>query len=156
MKLQRLHVEDFRNIPLARLAFAGQSTFLLGNNGQGKSNLLEAAGLLTALRSFRTAESKALIRHGQSQARLYFVCERTDKQTEEVELTLTRSAKQLKVDGEKVSRLADFLGQYPTVTLAAEDIQLIRGSPALRRRFLDMTLAATSKQYFEALRRYHR
>ncbi|MEM9227243.1 MAG: DNA replication and repair protein RecF, partial [Verrucomicrobiota bacterium] len=131
-------------------------TFLLGRNGQGKSNLLEAAGLVTALRSFRTAEAKALVRHGQPQARLYFVCERSDGEKEEIELTLTRSAKQLKIDGDKVSRLADFLGNYPTVTLAAEDIQLIRGSPGLRRRFLDMTLSATSREYFEALRRYHR
>ncbi|QYY35558.1 DNA replication and repair protein RecF [Ruficoccus sp. ZRK36] len=156
MKLLRLHAENFRNIEQAALSFEKTSTFLLGRNGQGKTNLLEAAGMVTALRSFRTTETRALIRHHQRQARLFVVCEREGEGTSEITLGFSSSGKDIQCDGEKVTRLADFLGRFPTVTLSSEDIQLIRGGPALRRRFLDMTLSSMRADYFEALRRYHR
>ncbi len=76
--------------------------------------------------------------------------------TAEITLGFSGTGKQITCDGEKVGRLADFLGRFPTVTLSSEDIQLIRGAPSLRRRFLDMTLSAMRADYFEALRRYHR
>lgn len=156
MRLLRLHAENFRNIPLAALEFLKDSTFLVGRNGQGKTNLLEAAGMVTALRSFRTTDTRALIRHGEKQARLFLVCEREGERPNEITLTLARGSKQISCDGERVSRLADFLGRFPTVTLSSEDIQLIRGGPALRRRFIDITLSATNPAYFKALRDYHR
>ncbi len=156
MELRQLNAENFRNIPLVSLRFEGASTFLLGRNGQGKSNLLEAAGLITALRSFRTSETRAMVRYGEKQARVYYVCEREGEGTSEITLTLSGGKKQVSCDDEQVHRLGDFLGRFPSVTLAAEDIQLVRGSPGLRRRFLDITLSATSTDYFEALRRYHR
>ena len=156
MKLLRLNAENFRNIELATLSFAKGSTFLLGQNGQGKTNLLEGAGMVTALRSFRTTDTRALIRHGQKQARLFLVCEREDEGETEITLGFSSAGKQITCDGENVGRLAGFLGCFPTVTLSSEDIQLIRGGPSLRRRFLDMTLSAMRADYFEALRRYHR
>lgn len=156
MKLLRLNAENFRNIELAALSFTRGSTFLLGRNGQGKTNLLEAAGMVTALRSFRTTETRALIRHNQRQARLFLVCEREGEGAAEITLGFSSAGKQIACDGETVTRLADFIGRFPTVTLSSEDIQLIRGGPSLRRRFLDMTLSAMRADYFEALRRYHR
>ncbi|MBC2594092.1 DNA replication and repair protein RecF [Ruficoccus amylovorans] len=156
MKLLRLNAENFRNIELASLRFEKASTFLLGRNGQGKTNLLEAAGMVTALRSFRTSEARSLIRHGQRQARLFLECEREGEGAAEITLSFASAGKQITCDGENVTRLADFIGRFPTVTLSSEDIQLIRGGPALRRRFLDLTLSAMRPDYFEALRRYHR
>ena len=66
MLIRKLTLRHFRNVPLASLSFSGRRQFLVGPNGQGKSNMLEAAGCLTALRSFRTAESKHLIMHGEA------------------------------------------------------------------------------------------
>ena len=68
MLLRKLTLSHFRNVPLASLAFEGTRQFFAGSNGQGKSNLLEAAGCLTALRSFRTPDSRNLIRHDQTEA----------------------------------------------------------------------------------------
>ena len=60
MRLSRITLENFRNIPLAELTLDGRQQFLLGQNGQGKTNLLEAVGYLTALRSFRTSDQRLL------------------------------------------------------------------------------------------------
>lgn len=156
MRLLQVNAEHFRNIELATVPLDAASVFLLGANGQGKSNLLEAAGLVTAVRSFRTTEIRPVIRQGKAQARVFFRLQHEQRGETEITLTLASGAKQIEVDGEKVTRLSDFIGLFPTVALSAEDIQLLRGSPALRRRALDLTLAATDPQYYTALARYHR
>lgn len=156
MRFIEISVENFRNIGLARLQLQGDSQFLLGANAQGKTNLLEALSFFSALRSFRTTDNRALIAHGHKQARLLCRCEHEQLGETEVIVTLEPGGKSLVQDGEKINRLSDFLGLLPTVALSSEDIQLLRGAPALRRRLLDLILSSTSGEYFTALRRYHR
>ena len=156
VRLLRLHAENFRNIPLAAVGLEADSVFLLGANGQGKSNLLEAAGLITAARSFRTTETRPLIRQNQQHGRVFFQVEHEHRGQTEITIALANGAKEIAIDGEKMTRLADFIGQFPTVVFSAEDIQLLRGSPGLRRRALDLTLAATDHDYFHALSRFTR
>lgn len=156
MRLLKLNLENFRNISFAALQFGEMSHFLLGANGQGKTNLLEAIGLVSALRSFRTQEITQLIRNGATQARLFFEFEHDLEGNTQVEIALSRSTKTCLLNGEKVRSMADYIGLIPTVVLSSEDIQLLRGAPQLRRRLIDMTLSAIDKDYFAALRRYHR
>lgn len=156
MRLHHFSLENFRNIPLSRLSLEGQDAYFIGQNGQGKTNLLEAMGYLTALRSFRTAEGQALVRNGQSEARLLALVEHEQLGQCDVLITLAKGRKEARVNGETINRLANFIGCFPTVTLCSDDIQLLRGGPGLRRRWLDMVLAACSKEYFEVLTRYHR
>jgi len=156
MQLLTLNLENFRNIPFASLRFGQNSHFLVGANGQGKTNLLEAIGLVSALRSFRTQDTVHLIRSGAERARLFFTFEHEIEGEATVEIELTATTKKCRLNGENVGRMADFLGIFPTVVLSSEDIQLLRGAPQLRRRLLDMTLSTVDKDYFSALRRYHR
>jgi len=156
MRLDGLNLQNFRNIAGASLTFAGASHFLLGPNGQGKTNLLEAIGLVTALRSFRTQETRPLLREGTREAGVLYRLSHEQRGGTEVRLDLRAGSKTLHVDGERVRRLGDHLGAFPTVVLSSDDIQLLRGSPGLRRRFLDLTAAAVEPAYFAALRDYHR
>lgn len=155
MKLLSLSLQNYRNIELARLQLDAPRVFLLGGNGQGKTNLLEAAGLLTAMRSFRTQDMNLLIRSNHREARI--VAETSDERVgqSQIDITLTRQGRSLLWDGEKVGRLADFIGRVPTVVMAGDDLNLLRGSPGGRRRFVDLTLSAMDKAYFESLRNYH-
>ena len=155
MKLLRMRVADFRNITFAEVNFGGPRHFLLGSNGQGKTNLLEAVAMLNALRSFRTRDAKNLVRHGAKAARLWFEVEREGEGIVTVELSLGADTKSVLVNGEPVKRFEDFVGKYPASVFCSDDIVLLRGSPADRRRWLDMSLAATDAGYFTALRRYH-
>lgn len=156
MRFVQISLEHFRNIPLARLALEGGSQFLLGANAQGKTNLLEAVSYFSALRSFRTTDNRTLIAQGQKQARILCHCEHEQLGQTEVIITLQPGSKTIQQDGEKVTRLSDFLGLLPTVALSSDDIQLLRGAPALRRRLLDLILSSANADYFTALRRYHR
>jgi DNA replication and repair protein RecF len=156
MRLQRITLQHFRNLAAAKVEFGGARHFLVGPNGQGKSNLLEAVGLLTALRSFRTSDARVLIAHGQAEAAVACDVEHERSGATRVELRLRPGAKEIVVDGVAVTRLADYLGQFPTVVLSSQDQQLVRGAPGLRRRWLDLTLAATDRGYLRVLQAYHR
>lgn len=159
MRILRLRVADFRNIAFADLDFGGaRRIFLTGKNGQGKTNLLETASLLTALRSFRTRESRLLVRHGQKLAQIFFALEH--EREGGTDLTLSFSSLGTKVAetgaGTQVKRLSEFVGRFPVVVFSSDDIALLRGSPSVRRRWLDMTLSAINPEYFLRLQNYHR
>lgn len=155
MRIVSLHLQDFRNIAAARVELGGGDAYFCGANAQGKTALLEACGLLTAVRSFRTGDLRHLVRQGGAgEARIRCVLEHELEGATEVELTLRGGTRSVLVDGEKVARLQDYVGRFPTVPICSDDIDLLRGSPADRRRFLDLVLAGTDRAYFEHLRQY--
>ena len=151
MRLCKLTLRHFRNVGFATLEFSGRQHFLVGANGQGKTNLLEAAGFVTALRSFRTTDNSLLIGHGQHCAALAYEVDHEKQRETHVNITLRHDGKELSCDGERVTRLADYLGRFPTVVFSSQDMQLVRGSPAGRRRWLDLTLAAMDAGYLRVL-----
>ncbi len=156
MLLTKLTVQNFRNIGLANLEFSGRRHFLLGGNGQGKTNLLEAIGYATALRSFRTSEHRLLVRRGEAEAAVAYVFEHEALGETPVQARIQAGSRTVMVDQERAVRLADFIGKFPTVVFSSDDIQLIRGSPSVRRRWMDLVLAAGDPVYFQTLQRYHR
>ena len=155
MRLKHIALQDFRNVPLCALDLAGMRSFFLGANGQGKTNLLEAAGLAGAVRSFRTREIAALIRRDTQEARVLLRFETEHAEIAEVEIRITARTREVFLNGIPVERLADFLGQFPVVALSSDDMRLLRGAPAERRRPFDLLFSCGSRDYFEALRRYH-
>ena len=156
MRFLNLRVQNFRNIEFAELDLQASRTFLLGANGQGKSNLLEALGLVTALRSFRTQSMSALPRQGTGAFTAVYELEHDVEGRTELEVQSGKAGRRVSVDGERVSRLGDFIGRFPVVPLSSGDLMLLRGSPGERRRFVDLTLSAIDPQYYHALRNYHR
>ena len=156
MRLRRLTLQNLRNIPFAEFSFSGRQQFFVGQNGQGKTNLLEAVGFVTALRSFRTADTGLLIAQGKREGALAAEFEHEKFGSSRVVITLRPGGKEVTCDGERVTRLADFLGRFPTVVFSSQDQQLVRGAPALRRRWLDLALAGTDAAYLYSLTNYHR
>ncbi|HWA84657.1 MAG TPA: DNA replication and repair protein RecF [Opitutus sp.] len=156
MRLRKLTLRHFRNVGFGALEFDGRRQFLLGANGQGKTNLLEAAGLLTAVRSFRATDNKLLIAHGEHTAAVAAEVEQERIGDTKVTIKLRRDGKELWCDQTRVTKLADFLGRFPTVVFSSPDQLLVRGAPALRRRWLDLTLAAMEAEYLRALQVYAR
>ncbi|MDR2982908.1 MAG: DNA replication and repair protein RecF [Puniceicoccales bacterium] len=155
MRIQHLRLADFRNISFAEVALGYDRVFLLGCNGQGKTNLLEAVGLLPALRSFRTQETGLLVRHGCPAAQLGYSLRHEQEGDVNITFSLTPKQKTVTVDGEKVRQFSAYLGRFPVVAFCADDIDLLRGSPTGRRRWLDLAISAGDPGYLEALRRYY-
>lgn len=155
MRFLNLRLQNFRNIEFAELPLGDVRNFLLGANGQGKSNLLEALGLATALRSFRTQTLAALPRKGFKEYTLAYDLEHDALGATSLEIHTGAGGRSVLIDGEKVTRLVEFIGRFPTVTLCSADLMLLRGSPSERRRFIDLTLSVVNRGYYTALRDFH-
>jgi DNA replication and repair protein RecF len=156
MRFSTIRLQDFRNIEFAELDLSEERVFLCGPNGQGKSNLLEALGLVTALRSFRTQDLGALRRQGSAGYGAVYELEHEQGGQVDLEVQASGGPRKVLVDGEKVGRMSDFIGRFPVVPLSSGDLMLLRGSPGERRRFMDLTLSALDGAYYEALRNYHK
>ena len=156
MRFLNLRLQNFRNIEFAELPLGNTRNFLLGANGHGKSNLLEALGLATALRSFRTQRLAALPHKGTKGYKLAYELEHDAHGPTSLEIHSHSRGRSVWVDGEKVTRLVEFIGRFPSVTLCSSDLMLLRGSPSERRRFMDLTLSVVNRDYYTALSRFHR
>ena len=154
MHLARLRLRDFRNYARLDADFAPGFHLLLGDNAQGKTNLLEAIYLLATLRSFRGVGGQPMIRQG---AKGYFVGATVVGQGEhEIKAYWSLRERQLTLDGQPVRRLSEYLGTLRTVVFFTEDLQLIKGPARARRRYLDLLLAQTQPGYLVLLQRYAR
>ncbi len=147
MHLSQLVVNDFRSYGSAELSLVPGVTVLLGLNGQGKTNLVEAAGYLASLSSHRVATDAALVRHGSAQAVVRGMVERDGRQTLlELEINPGR-ANRARLNRSPVPRPREILGVLRTVLFAPEDLALVKGDPADRRRFLDELLVSRQPRY---------
>ena len=152
--LARLRLRDFRNYARLDADLAPGFHLLLGDNAQGKTNILEAIYLIATLRSFRGVGGAQMIRHGQ---RGYFVGGSTVSQgRHEIKMFWSARERKLALDGQPVKKLADYLGVLRTVVFCTEDLQLVKGAARARRRFLDLLLAQTQPGYLPLLQRYMR
>lgn len=137
MHVRHLTLKDFRSYPDADVALTPGITTLIGLNGQGKTNLVEAIGYLATLGSHRVATDQPLVRFGASQAILRGAVVRNGHETMvEIEITPGR-ANRARLGRAPVSRPRDVLGTVRTVLFAPEDLALVKGDPSERRRFLD-------------------
>ena len=150
--LEHLRLRDFRNYQRLDVDFSPGFHVLLGDNAQGKTNILEAIYLMATLRSFRGVGGAQMIRHG---ANGYFVGGKVIGQSDhEIKMFWSARERNLSLDGQPVKKLADFFGSLRTVVFCTEDLQLIKGTARARRRFLDLLLAQTQPGYLSLLQRY--
>jgi DNA replication and repair protein RecF len=153
-RLVRLGVRDFRNLAHVELIPPPEGVVLIGDNGQGKTNLLEAIYYLQILRSARGARDQDLVRFGAGAFHIAATVE-TDT-AHEVGIGFERAGKRKRVrlDGVVPERMSRALGALPAVMFSPADVDLVIGAPAARRRFLDIVLALTARGYLDALQRY--
>jgi DNA replication and repair protein RecF len=142
MFLRYLSVTDFRSWPSAELALEPGPSVLVGANGEGKTNLLEAVEYLATLGSHRVSTDAPLVRSGASRAVVQAAAVADGRELRvELEITPGRSNK-ARLRGAPVPRPRDILGAVRAVLFAPEDLAIVRGDPADRRRFLDDLLVA--------------
>lgn len=154
MQIRLVATRNFRNLKPSRITFEGPRTAFIGPNGQGKSNLLEALGLLAGLRSFRSSKLAECIRIGENNGEVFWEIQQSDGQMETVHLRLNGNRRKVGVGEQIIGRLADYVGRFPVVNCCQEDRLLLRGAPSLRRQFLDAHLSAISPDYLTALSQY--
>jgi DNA replication and repair protein RecF len=152
VRLVRLRLRGFRNLGDSDLELPGRGVVLLGDNGQGKTNLLEAIYYPVYFRSFHGAGDQDLGRFGGPGFGLE--AETAVPGSRSFSIRFAGRRKQIAVDGAPVSRLADHVGQWLAVAFLPQDLRLADGGAIERRRYLDRMLAIADRSYFVALARY--
>lgn len=156
MLLRELTVTNFKNIPSAALEFSGKVNGLLGNNGVGKSNLLDAIYCLSFCKSFTGVNDRMLIRRGEEFAIVRGRYSRKDIDEELVMGLADGRRKSLRRGGKEYQRFSSHIGSFPLVMMAPQDIDLIRESGEERRRWMDMVISQSDPSYLKHLISYNK
>jgi DNA replication and repair protein RecF len=154
--VRRLELLDFRSYLRAELDLAPGVSVLVGPNGRGKTNILEALHRVAVGSSHRIAGDGALVRDGRSEAIVRASIVGDDGQQRQVDIRLGAGRTQAKVDGQPVRRSADACGVLRIIAFAPEDLAIVRGDPADRRQYLDQLLTQRRASYGAALLEYER
>jgi DNA replication and repair protein RecF len=152
--LESITIRDFRNFERLDLRLPAEGLAIIGDNGQGKTNLLEAIYYLETLRSQRGARDQDVTRFGTSGFHIAGKVHRVDEHNVSVGFDRSSKRKKVTIDGSVPKRLTDALGALPSVMFSPRDLELVSGSPAERRRYLDLVLALTDRKYLTALQHY--
>lgn len=154
MFLQSLHLKQFRNYSDQAVKFLAPKTILLGENAQGKSNLLEAIELLATLKSHRTSRDRDLIQNDTNSAQIQAGLKR-ELGISSLQLTLRRGSRRTAaINGETLRRQQDFLGTLNAVQFSCLDLELVRGGPGTRRTWTDSLLMQLEPVYLHILQQY--
>lgn len=155
MILTDISIGNFRNYDSLELEFHPKLNIFIGANAQGKTNLLESIYFLALAKSHRTTKDKELIRFGQEEA---FVNGHitTSYSTLPLSISISKQGKRAKVNHLESSRLSQYIGHLNTVLFAPEDLNLVKGSPQVRRKFINIECGQISKVYLNALSNYQK
>jgi DNA replication and repair protein RecF len=146
--VEHLELVDFRNYVTGTFDLHSGTTLVIGDNGQGKTNLAEALAFLATLTSFRSAPGDALVRAGVATAIIRATVRHDDDRATLIEIELAAAGRnRVQVNRQKLGRVRDLLGAVRVTVFSPDDLSLVKGSPGDRRRFMDDTLVALATKY---------
>ncbi len=156
MIIKSIELKDFRNYSDLKVSFSEAINIFLGENAQGKTNLLEGIYLNAMARSFKTVRDREMIRFGQEYGRVRTTASYGDDD-HVIEIVFSREgAKAIKIDGVKIDRSSDLLDQVYIVIFSPEDMKIVKDEPSKRRNFIDRELCKIRPGYVNEMNRYRR
>ena len=155
MELEQVTLHDFRNVRDAHLTFAPGTNVLVGANGQGKTNLLEAVYLFACGKSFRAAKNPDLVRHGAAFCDNRVIA--SSGEPFELRMRLRRpGGREILKNGVKLEKLSQFLGTFRVVLFCPEHLSLVKDGPARRRSFMDSAICQLKPFYASLLNEFYK
>lgn len=158
MDIETIKLRDFRNYPSLEMKPHPGVNLLFGQNGSGKTNLLEAIHYCALGKSHRTSQDKEVVRKGQAAAAVG-VTVRKETGRHDIAVKLTPEGpkhKHIFLDQKRAPRISDMMGQLQCVIFSPEDLMLVKDGPAARRKFIDMLISQLYTPYFLALQQYQK
>ena len=153
MRIKQLSLLNFRNYRELEADFPDSVTLIIGENGSGKTNILESIYFLSTTKSFRTSSDRDLVLRGESSLKVggSFLC---NYGSIDVTININNEKKELKINGITEKKLSGVIGKILIVPMLFDDIMIITGSPGIRRKFFDAVLSMTDYIYFDKLKSY--
>ncbi|MFH5881425.1 DNA replication/repair protein RecF [Liberiplasma polymorphum] len=155
MIIKQLELSSFRIYNTLNLEFHPNLNIIIGDNAQGKTSILEAIHLLGLTKSHKLSKDEDIIQKGAEYAKISALCDFKDKKTQ-LNMVLSKGGKKVKYNRIEMTKLSDYIGLLNVVMFSPEDLDLIKGAPLERRRFLDLEIGQLSKNYINDLTHYRR
>ncbi|MDM5314463.1 DNA replication/repair protein RecF [Fictibacillus sp. b24] len=155
MHIEKLQLRNYRNYKEQSLEFENKVNVFLGENAQGKTNVMESIYVLAMARSYRTAKDKELISWDEEYAKIEGSIKKRNSSFD-LSLVISQKGKKAKISRIEQRRLTDYVGHLNVVMFAPEDLNLVKGSPQVRRRFIDMEIGQVNAVYLNDLSVYQK
>ncbi|CDQ37849.1 MULTISPECIES: DNA replication/repair protein RecF [Virgibacillus] len=155
MHIKQLQLKNYRNYHDLDISFDDKINVIIGENAQGKTNLMEAIYLLAFTKSHRTPREKELIKWEEEYAKIEGRITKR-KQSFPLEIVISSKGKKAKLNRLEQKRLSDYIGALNVVMFAPEDLTIVKGAPQIRRRFIDMELGQIQPRYIYHLGQYQK
>ncbi len=149
MKLNNIEIKNFRCIDSQKLSFTNLN-IIVGNNGQGKTSLLESIYLLAFTKSHKTSSEKDVIQTGTDFCKIDASLEIRDINYK-FGLIMTKSKKKVLINNDEQKKLSEYIGNINIVMFSPDDLRIIKGEPSIKRKFIDIELGQTSSIYIRDL-----
>ena len=154
MYIKRIELQDFRNYAKLEASFSEKVNIFIGNNAQGKTNLLEGIYMNAMARSFKTSKDKELIRFGREFCRVR-ITSFYDDDDHVTEIVINKDGRKgVKLDGVRINRTSELLDRIFIIVFSPEDMKIVKDEPEKRRRFIDRELCQVKPGYFSDLSNY--
>lgn len=156
MVIKRIYLENFRNYKSEKIELGKNINVFYGNNAQGKTNILEALYYSALGRSFRTYKDSELIKFESDYSKINIVYEKNNRDNE-IEIVLNKTErKAIKINKLKINKISELIGNLNIVLFSPDDILILKQSPSLRRRFLDILISQLKPNYVHLLAEYNK
>lgn len=154
MKIQHLKLLNFRNYEKIELTFSPNYNIIYGNNGEGKTNLIESIYVLALTKSFRGSVDNVLIMNDKDVCRVEgTVC---DKYENDYKMVIKNSGKKVKINNTKVDKLSDYISKISIVLFNPDDLRFIKDSPSVRRKAINLEISQINNSYLKNLNIYNK
>ncbi len=153
MILKKIEIVNFRNYESLELTFNKKTNIIYGNNAQGKTNILESIYVLGLTKSHRSFIDNNLIKEGQTKSKIFGIVEKNNINTK-MEIYLDNKNKKLKIDNNEIKKVSDYISKLNIIIFYPEDLEIIKGSPNIRRQYFNLELSQLYSQYYKVLNDY--
>ena len=150
--IRKIELINFRNHEFISLDFDNRKSYIYGNNGVGKTAILEAIYFASTTKSMRTSNEKDLIKKDENFAKIKIIFENNKRN----EVIISKTGKRLSANGVEKRRISDYIGSFNVVMFTSEDILLIKGTPMDKRNFIDLEWMLLDKEYLSLLNKYRK
>ncbi len=154
-QINRLKLKNFRLYETLDVSFSPNINVIIGDNAQGKTSLIESVFALIVTKSHRTTVDSTMIKEGADFSKIIASAQKGPSEVE-LEMVLSYEGKKARYNHVEYQRLSDYMGQMHVVMFAPEDLMLVKGSPAVRRRFMDLSLSQLNRHYVYHLSQYRK